>query len=162
MENLRILFIAIMLLLFSSIKSVSNEKFLLENVPATFEEEKIESQEGESLIINKKKNNKTKSDGKVYVHLRALDKITAKTSSIRVAVGEIVTFGKLKIRPLKCAISSNQNAYDVTAYLQVIDTSNKEDKQVFVFNGWTFASSPTINSIEHSIYDLWLLNCENV
>ena len=96
------------------------------------------------------------------MHLRALDKITAKTSSIRVAVGEIVTFGKLKIRPLKCAISSSQNAYDVTAYLQVIDTSNKEDKQVFVFNGWTFSSSPTLKTFDHPVYDLWVTGCENI
>ncbi len=39
---------------------------------------------------------------------------------------------------------------------------NKKNDQVFVFNGWTFASSPTLRSLDHAIYDLWLMGCTNI
>ena len=164
MENLKSLFTIILLVFFISQTVQSEEKFSLENLPATFEEEQAAKNfydNNELLDIDKNKKQSTK-DGKVYVNLKALDKITAKTSSIRMPVGETVIFGKLKIKTLKCATSSNEYSKDVTAYLQVEDISKEDDKQVFIFNGWTFASSPTLNSIDHPIYDLWLLSCENV
>ena len=67
----------------------------------------------------------------------------------------------LKIKPLKCKSSDIDQPPDTVAYLQVIDISDKKNDQVFVFNGWTFASSPTLRSLDHAIYDLWLLGCSN-
>ena len=94
--------------------------------------------------------------------LLAVDKITAKTSSIRLAVGEKKFFGPLEIKALKCQLSENSDAMDTVAYLQVKDLSAKDNNQVFLFNGWTFASSPTLQSIDHPIYDLWITSCENI
>ena len=34
--------------------------------------------------------------------------------------------------------------------------------QVYVFNGWTFASSPSLRPLDHAIYDLWLVRCSNI
>ena len=76
-------------------------------------------------------------------------------------LGEEKYFGNLKIKPLKCKSSDIDLPPDTVAYLQVIDTSDKKNDQVFVFNGWTFASSPTLRSLDHAIYDLWLLGCSN-
>ena len=38
----------------------------------------------------------------------------------------------------------------------------KDNNRVFLFNGWTFASSPTLQSIDHPVYDLWITGCENI
>ena len=54
-----------------------------------------------------------------------------------------------------------EGAPDTLAFIQVKDLSVKDNNQVFLFNGWTFASSPTLRSIDHPVYDLWLLGCEN-
>ena len=45
-----------------------------------------------------------------------------------------------------------------------LENSNmeKDNNQVFLFNGWTFASSPTLQSIDHPIFDLWITSCENI
>ena len=94
--------------------------------------------------------------------MKALDKITAKTSSIRLAVGETSFFGPLEIKGLKCQLSENNDSMDAVAYLQVKDLSSKDNNQVFLFNGWTFASSPTLQSIDHPIYDLWITSCDNI
>jgi len=104
----------------------------------------------------------TRKNDKIYINLKALDKITAKTSAIRLAVGETNFFGSLEIKALKCQLSENNDLMDTVAYLQVKDLSTKDNNQVFLFNGWTFASSPTLQSIDHPIYDLWIISCENI
>ena len=105
---------------------------------------------------------KKEASNKIYINIEALDKITAKTSSIRLAVGEKKFFGPLEINALKCQISETNETSDTVAYLQVKDLSIKDNNQVFLFNGWTFASSPTLQSIDHPVYDLWITSCENI
>jgi len=91
-----------------------------------------------------------------------LDKITAKTSEIVINLGEIKKFGPLEIKVLKCGKISSENKNDSVAYLQVKDVSESQNEKVFIFNGWTFASDPTIAPFDHAIYDLQLLSCNNV
>ena len=140
----------------------------LENLSPTFEEEKdeLEKIDEKSTILKKSddavKTSKSNKSDKIYINLKALDKITAKTSAFRLAVGEKKVFGALEIKALKCQLSENNETTDAVAYLQVKDLSTKDNNQVFLFNGWTFASSPTLQSIDHPIYDLWITGCENI
>ena len=85
-----------------------------------------------------------------------------KQSSNKCKIGEKKFFGPLEIKALKCQLSKNNDSTDVVAYLQVKDLSTQNNNQVFLFNGWTFASSPTLQSIYHPIYDLWIVGCENI
>lgn len=138
----------------------------LEDVSPTFEEDKqiLEQEEIiEKKTYKKKKKNKSQNiDEKIYVNLKALDKITAKTSSIKIAIGERKRFGKLEIIPLKCSLNDSGRVDDNIAYIQVRDLFSRDNNQVFIFNGWMFSSSPTIRFIDHPVYDLWLINCENI
>ena len=140
----------------------------LEELSPTFEEDKTELEkiEDKNITLNKSFNissePKSLKDDKVYINLTALDKITAKTSSIRLAVGDKKFFGSLEIQALKCQLSESSGISDTVAYLQVKDLSAKDNNQVFLFNGWTFASSPTLQSIDHPVYDLWITSCENI
>ena len=140
----------------------------LEELSPTFEEDKseLEKIEDKNITLNKSFNissePKSLKDDKVYINLTALDKITAKTSSIRLAVGDKKFFGSLEIQALKCQLSESSDTSDAVAYIQVKDLSTKDNNQVFLFNGWTFVSSPTIQSIDHPIYDLWVTSCENI
>ena len=132
----------------------------LEELSPTFEEgkdelEKIEEQNTNlNNIQNIPEEDKDKISDKIYINITALDKITAKTSAIRLAIGEKKFFGPLEIKALKCQLAENNESTDTVAYLQVKDLSSKDNNQVFLFNGWTFASSPTLQSIDHPIYDL--------
>ena len=140
----------------------------LEELSPTFEEDKTELEkiEDKNITLNKSDDissePKSLKDDKVYINLTALDKITAKTSSIRLAVGDKKFFGSLEIQALKCQLSESSDTSDAVAYIQVKDLSAKDNNQVFLFNGWTFASSPTLQSIDHPIYDLWITSCENI
>ena len=140
----------------------------LEELSPTFEEDKtvLETTEDKNITLKKSNNVLTEvesvKDGKIYVNLTALDKITAKTSSIRLSVGEKKFFGPLEIKALKCKLSESKDATDTVAYIQVKDLSAKDNNRVFLFNGWTFASSPTLQSMDHPVYDLWMTSCENI
>ena len=140
----------------------------LEELSPTFEEDKdiLEKIEDQNTNLNNTNNvpeeSKTVESDKIYINIKALDKITAKTSTIKLAIGEKKFFGPLEIKVLKCQFSENNEFTDTVAYLQVKDLSAKDNNQVFLFNGWTFASSPTLQSIDHPIYDLWITSCENI
>ena len=90
-----------------------------------------------------------------------LDKITAKTTEIIVNLGESQKFGPLEIKVLKCGKINFENINENVAYLQVKDLSKNENEKVFIFNGWTFASDPSLTPFDHAIYDLKLINCNN-
>ncbi len=140
----------------------------LEELSPTFEEDKDELEKisnTNSISTTVEKNEESLSEiknEKIYINLKALDKITAKTSSFRMAVGEKKFFGPLEIKALKCHLLEESDSIDTVAYLQVKDLSAKDNNRVFLFNGWTFASSPTLQSIDHPIYDLWITSCENI
>ena len=140
----------------------------LEELSPTFEEDKVELEKIEKKNVNLNNIEKilekpnTKKNEKISINLKALDKITAKTSAIKLTIGEKKYFGSLEIKALKCQLSENNDSTDTVAYLQVKDLATKDNNQVFLFNGWTFASSPTLQSIDHPIYDLWIISCENI
>ena len=140
----------------------------LEELPPSFDEDKDELEKIEKKNANLNNNENalkksvTKKNDKIYINIKALDKITAKTSTIKLAIGEKKFFGPLEIKALKCQLSENNDSTDTVAYLQVKDLSSKDNNQVFLFNGWTFASSPTLQSIDHPVYDLWITSCENI
>jgi len=136
----------------------------LENLEASFENEESENQnilEKENLSLKEKKIKETENNS-IRINLVALDKITAKTSDINLSIGETKKFGLLEIKALKCGNVKSQSEKEQAAYIQVKDLSNNLTNQVFVFNGWTFSSSTTLNPLDHPVYDLWLVSCENV
>jgi len=161
--NLNIFFFILVVVFFAS-NLFSQEKVILENLEPTFEEESETSsiEEKEEILKIKSKNKKRLGTNKTVVQLRALDKITAKTSDINIIVGQKKRFGYLEIFPKKCAKSQSENDQGVAAYIQVKDLSDKKDDKIFVFNGWTFSSSRTLKTFDHPVYDLWVTGCENI
>ena len=65
----------------------------------------------------------------------------------------------LMIKSMKCKNSEFDDNPEVTAYMQVQDITLDNNDQVFVFNGWTFSSSPSITLFDHPVYDIWLSKC---
>ena len=94
-----------------------------------------------------------------YAELNILDKVSSKTSSVNIKVGNEFIFQNLKINVLKCQNSKFDDDPEVTAYMQVKDLKSTNKNKVFVFNGWTFASSPSIRPFDHPVYDIWLKKC---
>ena len=94
-----------------------------------------------------------------FAEILVLDKVSSKSTKLKLSIGEELIFQNLNINILKCQNSRFDDDPEVTAYMQVIDLKNKDKDKVFVFNDWTFASSPSIRPFDHPVYDIWLKRC---
>ena len=95
----------------------------------------------------------------ISVEINVLDKVSSKNTIIKLNIGEEKKFQNLLIKVLKCKNSKFDDDPEITAYIQVKDLNISNNEKVFVFNGWTFSSSPTVNPFDHPVYDLWLSSC---
>ncbi|OUX53533.1 MAG: hypothetical protein CBE47_03045 [Pelagibacteraceae bacterium TMED287] len=93
------------------------------------------------------------------IKLKILDKVSSKNTELEFKIGDTVNYKNLQIKVLKCKNSEFDDDPEITAYLQVIDLNKTNNDDVFVFNGWSFASSPSINPFDHPVYDLWIIEC---
>ena len=91
--------------------------------------------------------------------LSILDKVSSKNTNIKIQVGEEFLFQNLNIKVLKCYNSKFDDDPEVTAFMQVKDSTMNNNDKVFIFNDWTFASSPSIRPFDHPVYDVWLKKC---
>ena len=133
----------------------------IDKIKPSFEnyEEDNENTFSNKKIKEKKINQNLNSSQAILI---GLDKITAKSSELILNLNEIKKFGPLEIKILKCGKVKVNNKIDSVAYMQVKDLTANVDDQVFIFNGWTFASDPSLTPFDHAIYDLQLLNCNSV
>ena len=133
----------------------------VDQIKPSFEE--VEEDSDNSVLdlnIKEKKNfSNLKSSQAILI---GLDKITAKSSKLIINLNESKKFGPLEIKILKCGKVKVNNLNDSVAYMQVKDLTKNSDDKVFIFNGWTFASDPSLTPFDHAIYDLQLLNCSSV
>ena len=98
--------------------------------------------------------------------IQAIDKITAESMRFEVQVGgRPVRFNKALIFSVRaCEVSaSDEQTEDAIAYVDVAlqprgAVVGTEPRQIF--RGWMFASSPSVNGLQHPIYDAWVVGCK--
>lgn len=88
--------------------------------------------------------------------LRGLDKISGDTDDLTLAIGERATYGRLEITLVACRYPTEAPESDAFAFLEIDSTHNGEQ----LFRGWMVASSPALNALDHSRYDVWVLSCQ--
>lgn len=108
--------------------------------------------------------------------LRALDKITGRSTDIEVFVGQPVVFGSLKVELDVCYQTPPEEAPESAAFLKIastqpvavetmdaaVDANDVEtvsEENPILFSGWMFASSPGLSALEHPVYDIWVIRC---
>ena len=168
----RISFSLLFLIIFKFSMLKSDDKIFsspiinLENLEPSYENLENDLNEETNNNQKLKKRNIQNIEKKSYqfVNLIGLDKITAKTRNIKIRIGETAKFGLLEIKALKCGMTNSLNTdkRESVAYIQVKDVSEGQNEKVFIFNGWTFSSNPSLRPIDHAIYDVWLKNCGNI
>ncbi len=164
-NSILVIFLSIVFLsktIFAEEKITSSPLLNLENIKPSFEEmddKNIHQHNSKKIREKKKKNLRSQYS---YAVLIGLDKITAKSSEIRVNLNEVKKYGPLEIKILKCGKVKVNNKLDDVAYMQVKDLTKNDNEKVFIFNGWTFSSDPSLTPFDHAIYDLQLLNCFSV
>ncbi len=97
--------------------------------------------------------------------VRAIDKISAETMTFEVRVGgPPVRFrNNLTVSARACEVSaSDEPIRDSAAYLEISAqprTGRGRGETRQLFRGWMFASTPSLNPLEHPIYDAWVIGC---
>lgn len=92
--------------------------------------------------------------------LQALDKVTARVSTVNAPVGRVVKFGTLEIIARVCDKRPPEEQPESAAFLDIWEARVGEAADS-VFRGWMFASSPALSAMEHAVYDVWVLDCSN-
>jgi hypothetical protein len=142
-------------------KIVTSPLINLKEIKPSFEtlDEENDNYSSNKNLREKKNKNNLKSSQAILI---GLDKITAKSSELVINLNESKKYGPLEIKILKCGKIKLNNKIDSVAYMQVKDLTKNDNEKVFIFNGWTFASDPSVTPFDHAIYDLQLLNCKNI
>ena len=90
--------------------------------------------------------------------LGALNKVSGKISKIKIEDNDETYFGTLKIIVRTCKKSLPEDPPENSAFIQIWDMKiDKEDKKIF--SGWMFSSSPSISTVNHAVYDVWVIDC---
>jgi len=90
-------------------------------------------------------------------NVQLLNKNTAKVEKIFLQLKKPMIINNLQITLHKCWQAPEYQRPETKMLLEVAEIYQETKKPLFF--GWLFASSPSISSLEHPIYDLTALNC---
>ncbi|MFN3514642.1 MAG: DUF2155 domain-containing protein [Phenylobacterium sp.] len=97
--------------------------------------------------------------------IQALDKISARSVRFEAQVGQPVRYRSLVFTVRACERAAADEAQDdsiahVTVQSQPRSAPGKPTPPPRqAFRGWMYASSPSLNPLEHPVYDAWLITC---
>jgi hypothetical protein len=98
--------------------------------------------------------------GGTVLTLRGLEKITGRPTNIVAPIGKAVNFASLTITARFCYSTPPSETPETAAFVQISDhRANQSEKPVF--SGWMYASTPGLNGMEHPLYDVWVISCNN-
>ena len=89
--------------------------------------------------------------------LRGLDKVSGRTTDLRLKVGESLRYGRLEVRLGECRYPAADPSSD--AYAQLIVTDLRQNTTIF--SGWMIASSPALSALDDARYDVWVISCQS-
>jgi hypothetical protein len=90
-------------------------------------------------------------------NVQLLNKNTAKVEKIFLQLKKPIIINNLQITLHKCWQAPEYQKPESKMLLEVAEIY--QDTKKLIFFGWLFASSPSVSSLEHPIYDLVALNC---
>lgn len=95
-----------------------------------------------------------------------LNKRNNKMRELKMKPGEAQRIGNVVVRMEACERTAPwETPAESGAFVQVLvqdkqkRNSNEKPKWRRIFSGWLFKESPSVNVVEHPIYDVWVKNC---
>ncbi len=92
------------------------------------------------------------------LQIKALNKITGKAIVLAAPLNKPVKFATLTITARTCYSTPASETPETSAFLQ-IDDDRPDQSHTRAFSGWMYASSPGLNSLQHPLYDVWVISC---
>lgn len=87
--------------------------------------------------------------------LRALDKVSGEVVDFELMPGQTKQMGRIQVSLTECRYPTDNPSGDASAYLIIRNAADQSQ----AFSGWMIASSPALNGLDHSRYDVWVLRC---
>lgn len=91
------------------------------------------------------------------VTIAGLNKRNGKAVEITVKPGETITYGPLNIRVRACETAPPWEQKLTGAFLQIDERRGTGARRLY--SGWMFAETPSLNPLEHPLYDVWVKSC---
>jgi hypothetical protein len=97
--------------------------------------------------------------------LQALDKVTAETLRFEAPIGRPIRYKTLVFTVRACEHTApDEPVEDSIAYVEILSQPRAEPGRPVLpakqsFKGWMYASSPSLNPLEHPVYAAWLISC---
>ena len=88
-----------------------------------------------------------------------IDKVSNKLYEKKISINNSESIGTLVIEVYSCFSEPPDEVPEDYVLIDVKDTFHDENKSIY--KGWMISSSPDVTPLEHPIYDLWLLDCNN-
>jgi hypothetical protein len=87
--------------------------------------------------------------------LKGLDKLAGSVEDLTLKAGETVGLGWLQITLGECRYPVDNPSGDAYAWLVIREKAGEAP----IFQGWMIASSPALNALDHSRFDVWVSHC---
>ncbi len=97
--------------------------------------------------------------------IEALDKISSESVRFEAPIGQPVRYKGLIYLVKACETAADDESMSDTMAWMTVRTSpvtasnGTATKSKEIFHGWTYASSPGLNPLQHPIYDAWVVGC---
>jgi hypothetical protein len=91
--------------------------------------------------------------------LRLLNKRNGEMREFTLRPGQAARSGDVIVRLRACETTAPWEVQQLTGAFIQLDVRNREGRYQRVFSGWLYKETPSLNVIEHPIYDVWPMAC---
>ena len=159
MEAKKLISLILTFILFSNFVSIAENIEIAPLISLDQLEPTYDQEEKEDLNINENKIPSLDTQGEIeremLVTLKILNKITANVEQIEMKLKENYEYDYLEIYAIDCYLSDKYEKTEKAVYLNIYNREINEK----IFNGWMLKTLPSISSLEHPIYDIWIEDC---
>ena len=89
-----------------------------------------------------------------------LNKRNGITQSVALRPGQSVRWKDVIVRLRACEATAPWEAEKLTGAFVQVDVQRPDRNWQRVFSGWLYKESPSLNLVEHAVYDVWPKSCE--
>jgi hypothetical protein len=91
--------------------------------------------------------------------LRLLNKRNGQMREFSLRPGQAIRFGDAVVRLRACETTAPWEVQQLTGAFVQLDVQNPQGQFQRVFSGWLYRETPSLNVVEHPIYDVWPRSC---
>lgn len=89
-----------------------------------------------------------------------LNKRNGLSRDLTLRPGQAARVGDVIVRLRACETTAPWEVQRLTGAFVQVDVRNAQDQFQRVFSGWLYKETPSLNVVEHPIYDVWPKSCE--